>query len=273
MFDRMFRNNNPFWQSMGTVYDVFIVNSLWLLCCIPVFTIGSATTAAYYALIQRLLGEGNGVHRDFLASFKRNFRQGTVLGLILTFIGAFLAFDIILCRRSGTGIFSFFMFFFIAIFIFWAFVTLYAFPLLAKFDRTNREILIWAFTLSVKNLPMTLMMLFVFTAALWICHIVPGLIFIMFGAAMQFSTTVLTAIFKPWLPKPEPDDFEEAASDETYGGTYDGMNGTDPMPDGLSDDELRMYGISPEEAARLMSAPDSADSETAAKSTEAPDEH
>ena len=56
MFDRMFRNNNPFWQSMGTVYDVFIVNSLWLLCCIPVFTIGSATTAAYYALIQRLLG-------------------------------------------------------------------------------------------------------------------------------------------------------------------------------------------------------------------------
>ena len=90
---------------------------------------------------------------------------------------------------------------------------------------------------------------------------------------MQFSTTVLTAIFKPWLPKPEPDDFEEAASDETYGGTYDGMNGTDPMPDGLSDDELRMYGISPEEDARLMSAPDSADSETAAKNTEAPDEH
>ena len=33
---------------------------------------------------------------------------------------------------------------------------------------------------------------------------------------MQFSTTVLTAIFKPWLPKPEPDDFEDEDREEDY---------------------------------------------------------
>ena len=57
MFDRLFKANNPFWQSMGTVYDLFIVNTLWLLCCLPVITIGPATAAAFYALTQRLLGE------------------------------------------------------------------------------------------------------------------------------------------------------------------------------------------------------------------------
>ncbi|MBQ9421427.1 MAG: YesL family protein [Lachnospiraceae bacterium] len=278
MLDKVFKSNNPFWQSMGTVYDVFIVNTLWLLCCIPVFTIGPATTAAYYALIQRLLGEGSAVHKDFISSFKRNFKQGTVLGLILTFIGAFLAVDIYMCRRAGTGIFSFFMFFFIAVFIFWAFVTLYAFPLLAKFDRTNRDILIWAFTLSIKNLPMTLMMLFVFVAAIWMCHIIPGLIFIMFGASMQFCATVLTSIFKPWLPKPETDAFEEeverlmAESGMGATGTYMGKeaaDSTDLSDFGMSDDEMRMYGISPEEAALLMD--DTHEGENAG--TEAENEH
>ena len=94
MFNKAFRSDNPFWQSMGTVYDLFIVNSLWLLCSLPVFTIGPATAAAFYALAERLLGESGGISRDFFSSFRRNFKQGVLLGLPLTALGIFLAADI-----------------------------------------------------------------------------------------------------------------------------------------------------------------------------------
>ena len=243
MFNKAFRSDNPFWQSMGTVYDIFIVNSLWLLCSLPLFTIGPATAAAFYALAQRLLGEGRTVSGDFFSSFKRNFKQGVLLGVPLTALGLFLAADIWLCRRSGTGIFTFFMFFFAVIFLFWCFVTLYVFPILAKFELGSREILIRAFTLSIRNLPMTLTMLFVSGICLWLCHIAPGLIFIMFGIAAQFCTTIMLSIFRPWLPKPEP-------ADE---GTDIPDSGESSVNHSYEDfDESSFYGDDPEAVRKLL---------------------
>ncbi|MBQ6393347.1 MAG: DUF624 domain-containing protein, partial [Eubacterium sp.] len=51
MFKKVFNADNPFWQIMDTVFDLFVLNTLWLVFCIPVITIGPSTTAAFYALI------------------------------------------------------------------------------------------------------------------------------------------------------------------------------------------------------------------------------
>ena len=202
MFNKLFNVKNPFWQSMSTIFDLFILNILWLLCCIPIVTIGLSTTAAFYALIQRARQEDTMIYQDFFHSFKQNLKPGLILGILLTLVGGFLGFDIYLCKVSGTGIFTFFMFFFGILFLFWAFTTLYAYPILAKFERKTIQILIWAFTLSIQNIGMTLMMMFVVIAGIWACHIIPGLIFIMFGLVAQFCATIFASIFKPYLPKP-----------------------------------------------------------------------
>ena len=112
MFKKVFNADNPFWQIMDTVFDLFVLNTLWLVFCIPVITIGTSTTAAFYALIQRARGEGGEIHKDFFQSFKQNLKQGIVIGLILTLTGGFLLTDMWLCRASGKGIFTFFLFFF-----------------------------------------------------------------------------------------------------------------------------------------------------------------
>ena len=153
---KIFNMDNPFWVAMGRVFDIFVLNCLWLLCCLPVFTIGPATTGLYYGMFGILRGDGGYPSRDFFKSFKLNFKQGLQLGIPLTLIGAFLALDIYLCYQSGRGIYTFFLFFFAVLFIVWLAVTLYTFPLLAKFERTNKQILIWAFTLCIKNFPRTL---------------------------------------------------------------------------------------------------------------------
>ena len=38
--NKLFNLDNPFWNSMDRVFDLFIANVLWLVCCLPVFTIG-----------------------------------------------------------------------------------------------------------------------------------------------------------------------------------------------------------------------------------------
>lgn len=248
MLNKAFNANNPFWQSMGTVYDLFIVNTLWLLCCIPVITIGPATAASYYCLTERLLGQGGSISRDFFRSFRQNLRQGILLGVPVHLLGVFLLFDMWLCRRAGTGIFTFFLFFFGVIFLFWCFTVLYLYPLMAKFERSSKELLIWSFTLSVRNLSMTLVMLLVAAAAVWFCTILPGLIFIMFGITAQFCTTVIVSIIKPWLPPREPVSDEEDTA-------YAGPAGSKDTDNTYADfDEAAFYGYDKKEMEALMRA-------------------
>lgn len=209
MYDKIFDSDNPFWRGMGRIFDAFELNLLWLLCCIPIFTIGPSTTAFFYAMINLVRGEEGYLHKDFFRSFCRNFKQSTLIGLALTAIGAFLAVDVYISYKSGTGIYTFFMVFFAILFLLWAFVTLYTFPLLAKFENSTKNTIMLAFTLSIRHFPQTLLMLFVLAVGLWLCHLLPGLIFIAFGLVVEFQSTLLAAIFKPYLPSAEIAEPEE----------------------------------------------------------------
>ena len=242
MLNKVFNVQNPFWQFMSVIFDLFLLNIMWLISCIPLITIGPATTAAFYTLIQRERKEDTSLWKDYVHSFKTNLRQGMLIGILVTLLGAFLALDIYMCRISGHGIYTFFMFFFGIIFIFWAITSLYIFPILAKFERKTKDIFIWAFTLSIKNITSTFTMMLVIVAGLWMCHILPGLIFIMFGLIFQYCATVCTGIFKPYLPKPwylEDPDYQAEHNikpDQTY-----------------SDfDEASFYGYDPKEVEKLL---------------------
>ncbi len=73
----------------------FIVLSwLWLLCCIPIFTIGAASTALYDITRKVLNGTESKVVSDYFASFRANFKQSTILWLIVLLICAILAYSL-----------------------------------------------------------------------------------------------------------------------------------------------------------------------------------
>ncbi len=201
MFNRIFNADNPFWRVMGRIFDAVELNLLWVLGCLPIVTFGASTTAFYYAMINLQRGEEGILHRDFWKSFKLNLKQGSLMGLLLMPMGAFLAFDVYIARKQGPGIYAFFMVFFAVVFLLWAFVTLYAFPLLAKFDNSTKKTLVLAFTLSMRNLPKTLVMLAATWLALMLCRNMPLFALFVFGLVVDLQTAFLADIFKPWLPK------------------------------------------------------------------------
>ena len=82
------------WRGIGYVLDYFFLNMLWILCCIPVFTIGAATTGAYYASLRLMNEDDDAVIQNFFKSFKSNFKQATLLWLPVLAVAAFLALDI-----------------------------------------------------------------------------------------------------------------------------------------------------------------------------------
>jgi uncharacterized membrane protein YesL len=196
MMNKLFNAESPFWKFMGSLFDLLLINLIWLLCCIPIITIGPATTALFYALMNRTEDTGDYVTHDFFYAFKHNLKQGILLGLPLTLIGGFLIIDIRMCRHFGTGIFVFLTMFFIILFLIWASVTLYTFPILSKYEQKCSEIISQAFALSLKHIFLTLLMLVFIVSSLWMCCMLPFMIFIAFALIGQFCSTIISSILK-----------------------------------------------------------------------------
>ena len=121
------------------LFQLFFLNCLWLLCCIPVITIGGATCAAY-AVALRLADEDEevqsvrGIVRRFFKAFKQDFLQGLVLSI---FTGACCGLGYFFFDRARDYGFNLII---IAALTVYALVVLvvnfYAYPLVARYSNT-----------------------------------------------------------------------------------------------------------------------------------------
>ena len=111
------------------------LNVLWFVCCIPIITIGPATTALFYCCQKLVLDEEGYVTKAFFHSFKENFRQSTVVGLIMTGIGILFGVDgFILYHLKGESVFwALLTAIFLVAVAAYVIVAMYIFPLMARF--------------------------------------------------------------------------------------------------------------------------------------------
>ena len=111
---------------------------LWLVCCIPVFTAGAATTALFSVTLKMVKNEEGNVTSQFFHSFKSNFRQSTIVWLILLVFGVVLAVDgyaLYHLRFENSFWTVLTAVYFVALAAF-AIILMYIFPLIAYFENT-----------------------------------------------------------------------------------------------------------------------------------------
>ena len=156
----VFNPDSPLMRALGVVWDLIVLNLLFLVCCIPVVTIGPAITALHY-VTTKMAGEKDGtpVVGNFFKSFRANFRQGVLMGILFGAAGGFLGYDIYLLWHSGNFQNSIFKILIPVAAIAYMMTFLYAFPLLARFNNTVLGTIRNAFIMSVTSLPKTFSML------------------------------------------------------------------------------------------------------------------
>ena len=91
---RIFDMNNKFFSFMSEVADLCILNIICVVCCIPVITAGASITAMYYVTLKMVRNEEAYIVRSFFKSFKQNFKQATIINLIMLLIGLILYVDL-----------------------------------------------------------------------------------------------------------------------------------------------------------------------------------
>jgi len=81
------KQNNVLKESLGNflrnAYDLLALNWLWLLCSLPVVTIGPATTALYAVTLKLAEEEPVSLVKDFFKAFKEEFLGSLAMGLLV----------------------------------------------------------------------------------------------------------------------------------------------------------------------------------------------
>lgn len=152
----IFNWDSPLIQKLALLTNLVALNILWLLCCIPVFTAGAATTALYYTVIQYADGESDEIFRPFFRSFRQNFKQATLLWVPLLMLLVLLVFDGLFLAINGGNPALWIAF----IALTWVYLMLHThlFPLLARFEMKTKALLSTAVSLFMLHLPTSLLM-------------------------------------------------------------------------------------------------------------------
>lgn len=155
---KLFDYEAPFWRFMSRVADLVIVNAYWLICSLPVVTIGASTSALYCVTLHMVRGEGGGVTRMFFSAFKQNLRQGLALFFILLLPVVLVVYEVWLYVSGAVEQTLWMSVVFCMPAILVALITGYVYPLLAQFDNSVKNTLKNACLLAVGNLPFSIVM-------------------------------------------------------------------------------------------------------------------
>ena len=78
----IFGFDGSFTNICDKIFDVMALGFLWILCSIPIVTIGASTSALYYAMV-KCVKNGNGyIAREFFRSFRLNLISGCFIWIL-----------------------------------------------------------------------------------------------------------------------------------------------------------------------------------------------
>lgn len=254
-----FNVDNKFFSAMGKLFDLFVLGVIWLLCSVGgillggyligsglvqwgtdwgpgrllfltvmvvslllVLAAGPASTAFYYAVVKVVRRERSYVLKEFLRSFKLNFKQGVIVMLIYAVFLLLMYFDMsyaVQLTKEGSKFGSVMYGVFIALALLLLFTVLYIFPLLSRFTVTIKHLFKWAFFLSFRHLPSTLLLLVLFVATAVMMYFsfmyMPFLVLFLPGIYTLVASFPIEKILKKYMPKEEEED-DESGIDRWY---------------------------------------------------------
>lgn len=207
----IFAPDSTLMRFLTRIADLMILNVLFLVTSIPVVTLPASLTALSFVSLRIASDTDRTIAGDFFRSFRRNFRQATLLGLLVAAAGAALtAWYVVVTQLVTDGVARFVLLavWFVLVFVavMWA---LYVFPYLAKFEGTTREVLRNARLMSFRHplAPLIVIVLSVLAAVVTIFSPQAtgyGLLWLLIGfAAIAYLGALLFArVFERYAPTP-----------------------------------------------------------------------
>ena len=195
----MFSYDSKIFQLINKLcYSVWL-NLLWLICSIPIITIGASTTALYYVSLKIVRNQEGNVTKQFFNAFKENFKKSTLIWLILLLFGIILGIDgyILYHIRFSNTLWTLCSSLLIAVCMIYFILLLNIFPLLSRFDNKIPAMLKNALFIGIRYLFRTFLMAAVYFVIYYImtCFFAP-LIIMGHGLGALICARIISPVFR-----------------------------------------------------------------------------
>ena len=148
----IFNSDGWFARIFGTIGDIIVVNILFIICSIPIFTIGASMSAMYYTLLKKQrTGETGGIIKLFFKGFKDNFKKSTIAWLLFMLIAFVFSLDFNLFGKGGPQENKLMYYTSVIFFILICFIAIYLFPVISAFENTLKNLILQSIYMAAKN--------------------------------------------------------------------------------------------------------------------------
>lgn len=205
--------DSPFINFLNKAADVVILNVLFVLCCIPIITIGPALTALYSVTLKMVRGEESYVAKSFFKALKDNFKQSVIIWIFVLLIAILLGVDFYIASYMPESMTKIMYILLTGVSLVCLMVALYIFPYLARFYNKTLESVKNALFISILNFPYSLMILFLTLGLVYITFyntttMGRGIIIWLLGGFSLYSL-VTSFLYRHIFSKYEPTDAPE----------------------------------------------------------------
>lgn len=250
---RFLSSENKFFSTMSKIFDLMLLSLMWIVFSIlglmfigAMFAnkvvvpgtgafvlvivvgalltglIGPTSTAFYYTMVKVIRRERSYLFKEFFRSFRLNFKQGYIIGMVYVVLAVIAYFDFTYAldiAKEGEKMGSMMFGAFLVLTLFAVFSIIYIFPLLSRFTVTTFNLIKWSFFMSIRHIGWTLVLTVLFAGSaflLWgsISYMPPLVVFIP-GIYTLVASFPIERIFKKYMPVEETPD-EESGVDHWY---------------------------------------------------------
>lgn len=203
IMERLFSADGAVMHFLTRISDLCIISFLWLLCCLPLITIGASTTAAYYAMVKVVRKEKGTLMQEFFKSFRQNLKDSMIINAIYLVITGILIFNIYSMYQRIANIennFAFQMLFiYIALLLLMILIGIYTYPVLSRFQMNRFTLIKFSILIMFRHFPTSLLLLAVFLVSFVAIVVCPfGVIFVP-GVCLYIYSSMMEKVLRKYM--------------------------------------------------------------------------
>ena len=162
--DKFFNSDNMVMRTLSKIFDIGWLTLIYLVFCIPIVTVGAATTSLYYVSAKVLRHNRSYVWREFWHSFKTNFLQSTIAWVVTAIIVVLLWLNMNIVAETGGEKGGYLIGAYYALLFIILCISCYIYPIISRFGTKFSQILRLSLYCAFRHFLHTLLMLVILVA-------------------------------------------------------------------------------------------------------------
>ena len=206
MLKAFFSPDNPVWRFFILLGRIWWLNILWLVCSLPIITMGASTTALIYSCMKLRADDGYPT-KNFFRSFKENFRQSTLLWLIYLAMAVLIALGLIFWNNSTLPFAKIAWAVILAVGILYFMSLMYVFAIQSKFINPIKDTIKYSVLMAFTNFKSTVLIALIFIGVVLLnifSYFVVNFITLNIGMGIvtYWASFHYQMVFRKYIPEP-----------------------------------------------------------------------